>query len=241
MLLDRNLEAAGDEVAVLKDLVGGIDNPALEAAGLGADEEVVRVNLLGDEVQRVADGAVDGGLLAAFGDGGLVTTQDDALAATLRLLRVHGAERQYYHQIIGGNFRLDALQAAVLRVKLKYLDEWNARRTKIAARYHAALASTKHVLPGVPEWANPVWHLYVIRTPQRDALQRHLTEAGIGSLIHYPIPPHLQQAYASLGYKPGDFPIAEAMANEVLSLPIGPQLSTEQHGKVTAALLDFKP
>jgi dTDP-4-amino-4,6-dideoxygalactose transaminase len=134
---------------------------------------------------------------------------------------------------------LDPIQAAVLRVKLKYLDDWNARRTDIAARYQAALAGTAFILPAVPEQADPVWHLYVIRTSQREALRRHLTESGIGSLCHYPIPPHLQRAYADLGYKAGDFPIAETMANEVLSLPIGPHLAESQVNLAAGHVLEF--
>jgi dTDP-4-amino-4,6-dideoxygalactose transaminase len=128
----------------------------------------------------------------------------------------------------------------VLRIKLKYLEEWNARRDLVAARYNAELVNSGLVLPAIPEWANPVWHLYVIRTRAREALQRHLSEAGIGTLIHYPIPPHMQRAYADLGYKRGDFPIAEAMADEVLSLPIGPQLDQTAADAVIAALLAAK-
>ena len=179
--------------------------------------------------------------LGAMGDGGAVTTDNPEIAVKVRLLRNYGSREKYLNEVKGLNSRLDPLQAAILRVKLKHLDEWNARRADIAVRYQAALVNTKLVLPAAPEWANPVWHLYVVRSRQRDALQRHLTECGIGSLIHYPIPPHLQQAYTSLGYKRGGFPIAEAIANEVLSLPMGPQLTIEQQDKVIAALSDFKP
>jgi len=204
----------------------------------GARYKGKRIGAHGD---AVAWSFYPGKNLGALGDGGAVTTNDPEIADRIRVLRNYGSRVKYVNEEQGYNSRLDSLQAAVLRVKLKYLDEWNARRAEIAARYQAELAGTKLVLPAVPEWVSPVWHLYVICTQQREALQRHLTEAGIGSLIHYPIPPHLQQAYASLGYKAGDFPIAEAMANEVLSLPMGPHLSTEQQDKVIAALLDFRP
>jgi dTDP-4-amino-4,6-dideoxygalactose transaminase len=195
---------------------------------------------LGAHGDAVAWSFYPGKNLGAVGDGGAVTTNDPEIADRIRVLRNYGSRVKYVNEELGYNSRLDPIQAAVLRVKLKQLDEWNVRRAGIAARYQTALASTSLVLPIAPEWADPVWHLYIIRTPQREALQCHLTKAGIGSLIHYPIPPHLQQAFASLGYKLGDFPIAEGMANEVLSLPLGPHLTNEQREKVIATLLDFK-
>jgi dTDP-4-amino-4,6-dideoxygalactose transaminase len=144
---------------------------------------------------------------------------------------------KYVNEVKGCNSRLDPVQAVVLRVKLRYLDEWNARRTTISARYTAELAGTGLVLPEVPEWAEPVWHLYVVQHAERDGLQKALLEAGIGTLIHYPIPPHLQMAYRDAGYAAGRFPIAESMANRLLSLPIGPQL--DDMG-VTAAIAALK-
>jgi len=128
------------------------------------------------------------------------------------------------NDVKGINSRLDPVQAAVLRVKLRYLDEWNARRTAHAARYTAQLTGTGLVLPEVPSFAEPVWHLYVVQSPERDALQKKLSDVGIGTQIHYPIPPHLQTAYRDAGYAAGTFPIAESMANRLLSLPMGPQL-----------------
>ncbi len=199
----------------------------------GARYKGKRIGAHGD---AVAWSFYPGKNLGALGDGGAVTTSDPEIADRIRVLRNYGSRVKYVNEERGFNSRLDPIQAAVLRVKLKYLDEWNARRAEIAARYQAALAGTALVLPAAPEWANPVWHLYVIRTPQREAMQRHLTDAGIGSLIHYPIPPHLQQAYASLGYKPGGFPIAEIMANEVLSLPMGPHLGDDSVDAVIASL-----
>jgi dTDP-4-amino-4,6-dideoxygalactose transaminase len=132
---------------------------------------------------------------------------------------------KYVNEEMGYNSRLDPIQAAVLSVKLKYLDEWNGRRKAIAALYLERLQGAGVILPQVPDWADPVWHLFVIRHPQRDALAKHLNQAGIGTLIHYPIPPHKQKAYALAGFDHHEFPLATRMADEVLSLPIGPQLN----------------
>ena len=176
--------------------------------------------------------------LGALGDGGAVTTNDPEIADRLRVLRNYGSRVKYVNEVQGYNSRLDPLQAAVLQVKLKHLDAWNARRTEIAALYAQALAGTQFVLPTVPAWAEPAWHLHVIRTNQRERLQNHLAQAGIGSLIHYPIPPHLQAAYASLGHSAGAFAVAESMSDQVLSIPMGPHLSHADAGSVIAALLE---
>ena len=162
--------------------------------------------------------------LGALGDGGAITTDDAELADKIRVLRNYGSRVKYVNEVQGCNSRLDPVQAAVLRVKLKHLDDWNARRTELAKQYLNGLAGSNLVLPYVPEWAEPVWHLFVVRTANREALQQHLNQQGIGSLIHYPIPPHLQKAYAESGYSRGAFPLAVAMADEVLSLPMGPHL-----------------
>jgi len=162
--------------------------------------------------------------LGALGDAGAITTNDAELADRVHALRNYGSRVKYVNEVKGYNSRLDPVQAAVLRVKLRHLDEWNARRTAIAARYKAELAGTGLVLPEVPEWAEPVWHVYVVQSAERDGLQKTLQEAGIGTQIHYPIPPHLQMAYRDAGYARGRFPIAESMANRLLSLPMGPQL-----------------
>jgi len=163
--------------------------------------------------------------LGAFGDAGAVTTNDAELATRVRTLRNYGSKEKYHHDCQGFNSRMDELQAAFLRVKLKKLDEWNARRRTVAARYLSELRGTPALkLPSVPEWAEPVWHLFALRHPRRDEFQESLANAGIGTLIHYPIPPHLSGAYASAGWKPGDFPVAEAMAKTELSLPMGPHL-----------------
>jgi dTDP-4-amino-4,6-dideoxygalactose transaminase len=166
--------------------------------------------------------------LGAFGDAGAITTNNDELADKVRVLRNYGSRVKYVNEVQGYNSRLDEIQAAVLRVKLRHLDEWNSRRKEIAAFYLSYLRKTDLKLPIVPEWADPVWHLFVIRTSQRDDLQQALQKGGVGTLIHYPIPPHLQEAYRDFGYKEGDFPLSEVIHREVLSLPIGPHLSEEQ-------------
>lgn len=177
--------------------------------------------------------------LGAFGDGGAITTDDAEIAERVRVLRNYGSRVKYVNDVRGFNSRLDPIQAAALRVKLKVLDTWNARRAEIARRYQTGLANAGLDLPFVPEWAEPAWHLYVVQHPRRDVLQRELGEAGIGTLIHYPIPPHLQQAYASAGFVKGQFPIAERVANECLSLPMGPHLPEIQQKSVMAELLLF--
>lgn len=177
--------------------------------------------------------------LGALGDGGAVTTNDAQLADKVRVLANYGSRIKYHNEGKGFNSRLDELQAAFLRVKLKKLDEWNARRKALAAAYLEALQGSRLVLPFVPDWADPVWHLFVVRTPNRDALQKHLTEYGIGTMIHYPIPPHLQPAYAELGYHEGAFPISERIHREVLSLPMGPHLTQQQQNQVLRALREW--
>jgi len=164
--------------------------------------------------------------LGALGDAGAVTTSDAELARRLRMLRNYGSARKYVHEMAGFNSRLDELQAALLRVKLKYLDEWNTRRRVVADWYfmHLPKVFPDLALPFVPAWAEPCWHLYVIRSRNRNSFQQSLTARGIGTLIHYPAPPHLQGAYRNLGHSAGSFPLAEAIAREVLSLPMGPHL-----------------
>ncbi|MFC0167410.1 DegT/DnrJ/EryC1/StrS family aminotransferase [Pseudoduganella danionis] len=175
--------------------------------------------------------------LGALGDGGAVTTNDAALAEQIRTLRNYGSKVKYYNDVAGYNSRLDELQAALLDVKLQTLDQDNAQRRAIAAVYQQELAGIAGLtLPQVPDWAEPVWHLYVIRHAQRDALAQALAQAGIGTIVHYPVPPHLQPAYAELGYQPGQLPLAEAIHREVLSLPMGPTMSLDQARHVAATL-----
>ncbi len=189
---------------------------------------------LGAHGDAVAWSFYPGKNLGAMGDGGAITTNDAQLADRLRVLRNYGSRVKYVNEVQGYNSRLDPLQAAILRVKLAHLDDWNARRKVIAASYQAAFGSMATTY--VPDWAEPVWHLYVVQHPQRDRLQKQLEEAGIGTLIHYPIPPHLQQAYASAGFRPGQFPVAEQLANQCLSLPIGPHLAEADVSIVLAAV-----
>ncbi|WP_020183335.1 DegT/DnrJ/EryC1/StrS aminotransferase family protein [Methylotenera sp. 1P/1] len=177
--------------------------------------------------------------LGALGDGGAVTTQNPAIAKRIRQLGNYGSAVKYYNDELGVNSRLDSIQAAVLTVKLKYLDAWNARRQTIAARYQAALADLPLTLPITPTGANPVWHLYVVATAQRAALQQHLTQSGVQTLIHYPVPPHKQQAYQHSPVAQTNYPLAEQYAQQTLSLPIGPQLSDAEVETTIAAVRAF--
>jgi dTDP-4-amino-4,6-dideoxygalactose transaminase len=191
--------------------------------------------------------------LSACGDAGCVTTEDEGVAAQVRRLRNHGSERRYFHSEIGWNSRLDAIQAAVLRVKLRHLDEWNQRRRMIACRYHGMIAAAGLVqaeahsvtrqapiallasLPG----AHHIYHQFVVRALDRDRLRTFLTERGIGSEIYYPLPLHLQEAFAYLGYKAGDLPESERAAKEVLALPIFPELREDEQQRVVGAIAEF--
>ena len=178
--------------------------------------------------------------LGAFGDAGAVTTNDAELAARLRLLRNYGSRVKYEHEILGVNSRLDELQAAFLRVKLVHLAAWNARRLAIARIYDEGLADVPGLLlPQIPAWASPVFHLYVVRHPQRDALQKHLAAAGVGTLIHYPTPPHRSGAYAARFPDPAALPLATRLGAEVLSLPIGPHLGEDAAREVVQAVRSF--
>jgi dTDP-4-amino-4,6-dideoxygalactose transaminase len=178
--------------------------------------------------------------LGAFGDGGLVTTNDAALADTVRLLRGHGMRPKYYHHAVGGNFRLDALQAAVLRVKARHLAGWTAARQGNAARYRALLgtaAAAGHlVLPAEAPDRVHIYNQFVVRARDRDGLRRHLADVGIGTEIYYPLPFHLQPCFADLGYAPGAFPVAEAAAAQSLALPIYGELTEPQQQAVAAAI-----
>jgi dTDP-4-amino-4,6-dideoxygalactose transaminase len=175
--------------------------------------------------------------LGALGDAGGITTDDDALALKLRTLRNYGSQKKYHNEVAGFNSRLDELQAAVLSAKLPALDGQNRARAAVAAIYNEGLAGIPALrLPEVPSWAVPVWHLYVVRHAQRDKLAAKLAEAGIGTLVHYPLPPHLQPAYAGLGIAEGALPISEAIHREVLSLPMGPTVTVDQAQQVVAAV-----
>jgi dTDP-4-amino-4,6-dideoxygalactose transaminase len=175
--------------------------------------------------------------LGALGEAGAATTQDADVAARMRMMRDHGQAKKYYHDIEGYNGRLDAIQAGLLHVKLAHLAGWNAARRERAAAYNRLLADEPGVIcPFEPEWSRAVYHLYVIRTANRDGMMRHLAEQGVGTGIHYPVPLHMQKAYACLGYKAEDFPVCALVAAEILSLPMFPQLSASQQARVADAV-----
>jgi dTDP-4-amino-4,6-dideoxygalactose transaminase len=179
--------------------------------------------------------------LGACGEAGAVTTNDPEIAGTVRKLRDHGQATKYYHDMEGYNGRLDAIQAGFLRIKLRHLAEWNDRRRQCATRYQELLggAAEDIKLPFTPSWSKAVFHLYVIQVQNRELLQNHLAEAGIGTGIHYPVPLHLQKAYEGLGYREGDFPVSERAAARIVSLPMFPGLSYEQQERIAQRLLEF--
>jgi dTDP-4-amino-4,6-dideoxygalactose transaminase len=179
--------------------------------------------------------------LGACGEAGAVTTNDAEVAQKVRMLRDHGQAQKYYHLMEGYNGRLDAIQAGILRVKLRHLTVWNERRRECARRYRDLFGASRKdiVLPYEPSWAKAVYHLYVVRAEGRDQLQRHLGEANIGTAIHYPIPLHLQTAYSRLGYTRGDFPVSERVAAEILSLPMYPGLRYDEQSQIIQRVLDF--
>jgi len=180
--------------------------------------------------------------LGACGDGGMITTNDDAAAEKVRLLRVHGAKPKYYHRMIGTNSRLDAMQAAILRVKLRYLDAWSEARRRVADVYDEALSSVSGITP--PRRGSGrthIFHQYTVRVTdgKRDALREYLKEQGVGSMIYYPVPLHLQECFKDLGYHEGDLPVSEKAASEVLSLPIFPEITPEEQGYVVETIRGF--
>jgi dTDP-4-amino-4,6-dideoxygalactose transaminase len=179
--------------------------------------------------------------LGAYGEAGSITTNDDKLADDLRALREHGQSTRYYHPIVGYNARLDEIQAAILRIKLRHLPEWTARRQAIAAQYNQLFAGTDIITPEIPSGGRHVFYCYAIRVPggRRDALRAHLTERGIGTQIHYPVPIHMQEAAQFLGYRKGDLPVTEKVAGEVLSLPMYPELTDAQIDRVAAGVTEF--
>ena len=180
--------------------------------------------------------------LGACGEAGAVTTNDENLARKMRMIRDHGQAKKYYHDIEGYNGRLDSMQAGFLTVKLRHLAKWNESRRNLTQRYHELFAEAKDsvIIPQEPTYSKGVFHLYVVRVRDREALQAHLTAVGIGTGIHYPVPLHVQKAYAHLGYKNGDFPVTERVAKEILSLPMFPQLQAEQQKQVVGKVLEFE-
>jgi len=178
--------------------------------------------------------------IGAMGDAGAIVTSNVALYNKALLLRNYGSPQKYVHQTVGNNTRLDEIQAALLNIKLKYLNDWNQQRQQIAQQYYHLLSGVGDIiLPVIDAKATSVYHQFVVRTTNRNALQQHLVELGIGTIIHYPVPPHLQPAYASLGYKKGDFPITELIADTCLSLPIYPGINAAQVNEVANAIQQF--
>lgn len=180
--------------------------------------------------------------LGAMGDAGMVTTNDQALAEKLRMLRVHGARRKYFHEVLGLNSRIDALQAVLLTAKLKYLEEWTHKRQMLAAHYSARLRDLgveEVVTPVIPPDSTHVFHQYTIRADRRDQLMAALKSRGIGSTVYYPVPLHLQPVFSELGYRPGDFPVSERASSEVLSLPMFPELTIHEVDVVVEAIAQF--
>jgi dTDP-4-amino-4,6-dideoxygalactose transaminase len=180
--------------------------------------------------------------LGACGEAGAVTTNNEEIACHIRMLRDHGQSRKYYHTIEGYNGRLDAIQAGILQIKLRYLLEWNRQRRDVAKRYRELIEGLglNLTLPHEPSWSRSVCHLYVVRTAERDKLQKHLTNSGVGTGIHYPLPIHLQDAYRSMGFKQGDFPVTEEVAAQVLSLPMFPGLTPAQQKRVVEEVALFE-
>lgn len=177
--------------------------------------------------------------LGAYGEGGMVTTNNPDFAQRVRMIRDHGSEKRYYHELLGWNARLDELQAAVLRIKLRHLDKWNAQRITHAALYRELLQAAPVTLPEVAPLNKHVYHLFVIRSRQREALRQHLNEQGIGNGIHYPVPIHLQKAFSGFGSGPGSLPVTEKIVGEILSLPMYAELAEEQISLVASTILEF--
>lgn len=224
------------DTAAIRQVIGSRDIRLIEDAAQahGALAYGCRVGVLGD---AAAFSFYPGKNLGALGDGGAIVSNDQQLIEKVHRLRNYGAATKYQHEEQGWNSRLDELQAAFLRCKLQHLDKDNQARQAAAHHYLSALAGLPGlILPAPPQWASPVWHLFALRTPQRDALQAYLRRHGIDTLIHYPIPPHLQGAYQSQGWREGSFPISEAWARETLSLPMWPGVPWE---RVSTAVRDF--
>jgi len=222
-----NQIAAAHDVKVIEDA----------AQGHGAIYKGRRTGSLGD---AAGFSFYPGKNLGAFGDGGAVLTDDADLAARVRSLRNYGSQVKYHNQVKGYNSRLDEMQAAFLRVKLAHLDEWNHRRQMLARRYQQALSPALYILPAVPDWAEPVWHIFAVRTPDRDRVMQQLGDQGINTMVHYPVPPHLQPAYAEMGRGPGSYPLAEKIHQEIFSLPLWPQMSLSEQDYVIQVLNGVK-
>ncbi len=226
------------DLDALSDAIGGRDIAVVEdcAQSIGAERNGRRV---GGSGRVGCFSFYPTKNLGAAGDGGLCVTDDEATAKTLRMLRIHGIEKRYHHKLHGCNSRLDDIQAAILRVKLPYLNAWNARRQEIATQYTAELADLPLQVPVTGPGNTHIYHVYAVLTDRRDALQTHLTANGVPTLIYYPLPLHLQEVYADQGWKAGDFPVAEATSARILPLPMYPELSNEQVDWVIAKVREF--
>lgn len=220
------------ELATAKDLVVVEDCAQAHGAAINGSR-------IGSSGRLTCFSFYPGKNLGAYGDGGAIVTGNSEWAATLKMLRDHGSPAKYEHTCVGRNSRLDTLQAAVLSVKLTYLDEWNRRRWEHAQRYNQLLRDSDVVVPELPKSGEHVFHLYVIRTQRREALRQHLSARGIGYGIHYPAPLHLTPAYEELGFKRGRLPVAELLADEIISLPMYAELTSEQIEEVADAIRDF--
>jgi dTDP-4-amino-4,6-dideoxygalactose transaminase len=237
-ILPVHLYGLAADMEAIRDIAARHGLVVLEDAAQahGATHAGIKAGALGD---AAAWSFYPGKNLGAFGDGGAVTTDDDGIAEKVRVLRNYGSRVKYVNEVKGVNSRLDEIQAAVLRVKLSALDEWNDRRTRVAERYADRCAGLPLVLPSTPPAGRHAWHLYVIRSSEREDLRKWLAAQGVETLIHYPIPPHRQRAYAEFGFAQDAFPIANQIHEEVLSLPMGPHLSEDQQEVVIGALSAF--
>ena len=218
--------AANHDVHVLEDA----------AQAHGAEYKGKRVGSMG---RMAAFSFYPGKNLGAYGEAGAITTDDPKLDRIVRMLRDHGSEQKYYHDMLGYNARLDGIQAAVLNVKLRYLDRWNAERNRVARLYNQLLSGLHVKLPQMDERFEQVFHVYVIETERRDELQSYLADNKIPTIIHYPVPIHLQKAFDYLCYRQGSFPIAEKLSNEILSLPVYPEMTDEQVSFVAEKIRNF--
>ena len=237
-ILPVHLYGLAADMEAIRDIAARHGLVVLEDAAQahGATHAGIKAGALGD---AAAWSFYPGKNLGAFGDGGAVTTDDDDIADRVRVLRNYGSRVKYVNEVKGVNSRLDEIQAAVLRVKLLALDHWNDRRTRVAERYADRCAGLPLVLPSTPLGSRHAWHLYVIRSSEREDLRKWLAAQGVETLIHYPIPPHRQRAYAEFAFAEDAFPIANQIHEEVLSLPMGPHLSDEQQEMVIGALTGF--
>jgi dTDP-4-amino-4,6-dideoxygalactose transaminase len=238
-ILPVHLYGSPADIDPLMALAGKYNLKVIEDAAQ-AQGALYKGRLIGNLGHAAGFSFYPGKNLGALGDAGVVVTNDGMLAEKVRTLRNYGSKVKYYNEVKGYNSRLDEMQAAFLSVKLKHLNEWNARRSVIASYYLNSLAGLPDlVLPFTPDWASPIWHIFPVRHQNRDGLKDHLKSKGIDTLIHYPVPPHLSGAYADLGIPHGAFPIAEALASTELSLPMGPHLNLDDAGYIVKAIQEY--